>query len=73
VRGGRRRGASGGVGSLGAEVAVQRTPRHVEGAAGGRPAHLLAELVGGSHEFSPRFLSSGSEIPSRADTFFARR
>lgn len=54
----------------GAEVAIERSPRHVERAAGGRPAHRLAELVGGSHEFSSPLLTSGSEIPSRADTFF---
>src|SRR5579875_2045886 len=55
---------------VGAEVAIERSPRHVERAAGSRPAHLLAELEGGSHEFSSPLLSSGSEIPSRADTFF---
>ncbi len=32
---------------LRAQVAVQRSPRHVERAAGRRPSHLLAELVGG--------------------------
>ena len=30
----------------------------------------MAELVGGVHEFSSPLLTSGSEIPSRADTFF---
>src|SRR5579885_2352397 len=34
------------------KVAIQRCPRHVERATGGRLAYGLAELVGGIHEFS---------------------
>src|SRR5512133_1675664 len=66
----RPRGGWSGLLARRAKAPVQRSPRHIESAAGGRPAHRLAELVGGVHKFPSPVLTSGREIPSRADTFF---
>jgi hypothetical protein len=48
-----------------AQVAVQRSPLQVQRAAGSRPAHLSAELVGGDKVVSPAGLPVEAAAPEK--------